>query len=37
MGYTRMGNLVVALFEKAIDKAAKQNKIKLGANGKWKL
>lgn len=37
MGYTRMGNLVVALFEKAIDQAAKQNKIKLGANGKWIL
>lgn len=37
MGYTRMGNLVVALFKEAIEQANKQSKIKLGANGKWTL
>lgn len=37
MGYTRMGNIVVALFEGAIKQANKQSKIKLGSNGKWIL
>ena len=37
MGYTRMGNIVVALFKEAVKLANGQDKIKLGANGKWTL
>ena len=37
MGYTRMGNIVVALFEEAVKQANNQSKIKLGSNGKWTL
>lgn len=37
MGYTRMGNIVVPLFKKAVSQASKQNKIKLSTNGKWIL